>query len=331
MMKRILLLATGGTIASRQSDNGLHPAITPEELMTYVPEAAHYCEVDTLQVLNIDSTNILPSHWLTIANAIESHYEEYDGFVVCHGTDTLAYTAAALSYLIQNSRKPIVLTGSQKPIDLAITDGKTNLYDSLVYASSSEAHGVSIVFNGRVIAGTRARKTRTRSYHAFSSINFPSLAKIHDGKIINYFPKDIKDQVSFSHTLNASVAGFKLTPGVSSKLLALFLEHYDAIMIEGFGVGGVPCYENDDYAAVIDDYIQKGKTIVIATQVPHEGSDMSIYQVGQIVKQKYNLLEAYDMTTEAVVTKLMWILGQTSDPELMKTLFYTKINYDILT
>ena len=122
--KRILMIATGGTIASKRSETGLKPLITSDELLSYVPDARHFCQADAIQVLNIDSTNIQPEHWLLIARTIEDHYNQYDGFVICHGTDTMAYTAAALSYLIQNSPKPIVITGAQKPIDLEITDAK---------------------------------------------------------------------------------------------------------------------------------------------------------------------------------------------------------------
>ena len=127
--KRILMIATGGTIASKRSETGLKPLITSDELLSYVPDARHFCQADAIQVLNIDSTNIQPEHWLLIARTIEDHYNQYDGFVICHGTDTMAYTAAALSYLIQNSPKPIVITGAQKPIDLEITDAKTNLLE----------------------------------------------------------------------------------------------------------------------------------------------------------------------------------------------------------
>ena len=134
-MKNILLIATGGTIASKRRDSGLKPLISSEELLSYVPAAKEFCRADALQLMNLDSTNIQPKHWLLISSTIERFYDQYDGFVVCHGTDTLAYTASALSYLIQNSPKPIVITGAQKPIDLEITDAKTNLSDSFLFAS----------------------------------------------------------------------------------------------------------------------------------------------------------------------------------------------------
>lgn len=169
-MKHILLIATGGTIASRHTAEGLAPRITPEELLSYVPDAASFCSIDTVQPINLDSTNIRPEHWLLLANLIEENYNHYDGFVICHGTDTLAYTASALSYLIQRTSKPIVLTGAQRSIDEDTTDAKVNLLDALRFACSGKS-GVCIVFGSHVIAGTRARKSRTKSYNAFTSLN----------------------------------------------------------------------------------------------------------------------------------------------------------------
>ena len=129
-MKHLLLLGTGGTIACKRGENGLTPLLTGDELLSYVPDAKKFCEVETVQVLNIDSTNMHPKHWLKLAQVLEENYDDYDGFVICHGTDTMAYTAAAMSYLVQHSSKPIVITGAQKPIDLDVTDARTNLLDS---------------------------------------------------------------------------------------------------------------------------------------------------------------------------------------------------------
>ncbi|MGN0157954.1 MAG: asparaginase [Brotaphodocola sp.] len=330
--KHILMLATGGTIASKRSDNGLKPLITSDELLGYVPDAKEFCEVDTLQILNIDSTNMQPNHWLKIASAIENHYEAYDGFVICHGTDTMAYTAAALSYLIQNSAKPIVITGAQKPIDLEITDAKTNLSDSLRLASCDKAHGVMIVFDGKVIAGTRGKKERTKSYNAFSSINFPYIATIQDGHIIFYLDDKnmLCEPVQFFHTLNSRVALLKLIPSMDSRVLDYMAEHYDAVIIESFGVGGIPNYDTGDFRESVKNLVKSGKVVVMTTQVTNEGSNMSVYEVGKTIKQEFELLEAYDMTLEATVTKLMWILGQTHDPVTIRSLFYKTINRDML-
>ena len=183
-MKRILMIGTGGTIASGKTAEGLMPELTSEQLLSFVPAVSSLCRAECLQLLSLDSTNLAPTHWLLIAKAIRERYDRYDGFVISHGTDTMAYTAAALSYLIQGARKPIILTGAQKPISFDSTDSKVNLTDAFLCACSDTLHGVMIVFNGKVIQGTRACKTRSKSYEAFSSINYPYLAVLQDGCII---------------------------------------------------------------------------------------------------------------------------------------------------
>lgn len=331
-MKQILMIATGGTIASKRSDDGLKPLITSDELLGYVPDAREFCHADAIQVLNIDSTNMQPKHWLMIAATIEQNYEAYDGFVVCHGTDTMAYTAAALSYLIQNSPKPIVITGAQKPIDLEITDAKTNLLDSLRFACCDQAYGVTIVFDGKVIAGTRGKKERTKSYNAFSSINFPYIATIQDGHIIFYLDDKalLPSPVCFYHELDSRVALLKLIPSLDAGILDYLAGHYDVVIIESFGVGGLPSYDSGDFHSAIERWVTAGKVVVMTTQVTNEGSNMSVYEVGNTIKRQFGLLEAYDMTLEATVTKLMWILGQTRDPEDIHRLFYQTVNRDML-
>jgi L-asparaginase len=288
--------------------------------------------VESVQVLNIDSTNVHPKHWLMISKAIEENYDDYDGFVVAHGTDTMAYTAAALSYLIQHSKKPIVITGAQKPIDLDVTDARTNLLDSLRFASSDRAHGVNIVFDGKVIAGTRGKKERSKSYSAFSSINFPYLAVIQDETILFYIDDKWQDResVRFYHKLNSNVALLKLIPSMDPSVFEYLAEHNDAVIIESFGVGGLPSYDNADFYSSIEKYVAQGKIVVMTTQVTQEGSNMSVYEVGQKAKNAFGLIESYDMTLEATVAKLMWILGQTSEADAVEELFYKTIGHDIL-
>ena len=328
-MKHILLLGTGGTIACKHGDNGLTPLLTGEELLSYVPAARKFCQVESVQVLNIDSTNVHPKHWLMISKAIEENYDDYDGFVVAHGTDTMAYTAAALSYLIQHSPKPIVLTGAQKPIGFETTDSKQNLRDAFTVAAADMA-GVMVVFNGKVILGTRARKTRSKSFEAFSSINYPLLGMVQDGRLIRYIAPEHGDSPVFYDRVNSTVALLKLIPGLDCRAAAWMLEHNDALIIESFGVGGLPAYEAGDYYETIKAGVDVGKTVVMTTQVENEGSDLSVYHVGAAVKRDLPVLEAYDMTTEAVTAKLMWILGQTKEPKQVAKLFYTPVANDIL-
>lgn len=324
-MKHILLIATGGTIASRHTPEGLAPQITPQELLSYVPDTASLCQIDTVQPLNLDSTNVAPEHWLLLAKLIEEQYDRYDGFVICHGTDTLAYTAAALSYLIQHTRKPIVLTGAQRSIDEDTTDAKVNLMDALRYACAGES-GVCIVFGSHVIAGTRARKSRTKSYNAFTSLNFPDLASIHESRVVRYIPWEDQGAPVFYHRLNTRVFLLKLTPGMDPAAFAAAGKLCDGLIIESYGVGGIP----EVYLEELDKLISQGKTVIMATQVPREGSDLSVYQVGKHVKDRYHLLESYDMTLEATVVKLMWAMGQSDDPESIRKLFCTTVNYDLL-
>ena len=331
-MKKILFIATGGTIASKKTENGLTPQITPEELLSYIPEVEGLCEITAVNPFNLDSSNVVPENWSTLVKVAKEHYEDYDGFVIAHGTDTMAYTAAALSYMIQNSEKPIVITGAQRPINLDITDAKTNLSDSFYYACDDASQGVQIVFDGKVIAGTRAKKVRTKSYNAFSSINFPYIAAILDGHIIFYLDdkEQMKEPVRFYHSLNPKVGLLKLIPAMDSGVLDYMAEHCDAVILESFGVGGIPTYDSGDFHKSIEDLVRTGKTVVMTTQVTNEGSNMSVYEVGKSIKKEFDLLEAYDMTLEAVVTKLMWILGQTSDPEEIREMFYKTINRDML-
>lgn len=328
-MKNILMLTTGGTIASVTTPYGLIPTLNSKELLSYLPKLEENINIETRELYSIDSTNTRPEHWKLIANAIESEYNNYDGFVICHGTDTMAYTASALSYLIQNSPKPIVLTGAQKPIGTEITDAKSNLRDSILYAADELSCGVQIVFSGKVIMGTRAKKTRTFSFEAFSSINYPFIAELYDGKIIRYIVQDkTKMKPIFYHELNEKVYVVKLIPGISDSLIPTIFENYDGIILESFGTGGVPDSIQKAIFDNLEKYEAKDKVLVITTQVQNEGSDTDIYEVGVKLK-KYKYLEAADMTLEAALTKLMWILAKKDrDWDYIEKNFKKAISFD---
>ena len=330
-MKKILLIATGGTIASQQTKDGLVPGISSQMLCDSVPEAKEFCTLDAMQLLNIDSTNIQPEHWLLMVDTIEAHFHEYDGFVITHGTDTMAYTAAALSYLIQNPGKPIILTGSQKPLQAPISDAKKNLTDALRYACQDGVSGVYLVFSGEAILGTRAKKVRSKSYAAFASINYPVAAFIDGPRVIRYAEESAPaHEPTFYHTLVPKVFVLKLVPGMEPDILDYVCEHYDAIIIESYGVGGLPFVDQRNFLEKLENLTQKGRIVVIATQVLQEGSDMAIYEVGWKALSRYNLLQAYDMTIESASTKLMWLLGQTRDFARIRKAFYTPVARDIL-
>ncbi len=326
-MKKILLIGTGGTIASQVTDSGLAPGLTSEQLLAHIPEVSGICQVDCMQLLNLDSTNVAPEHWLEMARCIRRCYDRYDGFVLTHGTDTMAYTAAGLSYLIQKSPKPIVLTGAQKPMGFDSTDSRINLTDALRCAAE-DMPGVSIVFNGKVILGTRAKKTRSKSFRAFSSINFPELGVLRDGVLLRYIRQECDPAPVFWDALNTRVSLMKLLPGADRAQADFLLARSDALIIESFGVGGLP--ERGGLYDCVRDAMAAGKTVVLTTQVENEGSDLGVYHVGHALKNQLGVLEAYDMTCEAVAAKLMWILGRTRDRAEIERLFYTPVARDIL-
>ena len=326
-MKRILLIGTGGTIASEITEDGLTPELTSQQLLAAIPAISRICDTECIQLLNLDSTNMAPCHWRRMARCIQDHYDDFDGFVLTHGTDTMAYTAAGLSYLIQNCPKPIVLTGAQKPIGFDSTDSKINLEDAFRVASA-EFPGVSIVFSGKVILGTRAQKTHSKSFQAFSSINYPYLGVLRDGVLLPYIRQERGRQPEFYSELDTGVGLLKLIPGADRELLDFLLERNDALVIESFGVGGLP--EAGGFYESVQGWMERGKIIVLTTQVQNEGSDLTVYHVGHSLKKGLGVLEAYDMTTESVLAKLMWILARTRQRAEVERLFYTPVAHDIL-
>lgn len=328
--KHILLIATGGTIASVMGDCGLSPNLASDELLRHVPEVTEICDISTVQLYNLDSTNMKPEHWLHIAEYIRDVYESYDGFVITHGTDTMAYASAILHYLIQNSPKPVVLTGAQIPIANRDTDARDNLLGAFTFAADDGSSGVRIVFNGKIIAATRARKTRTKSFNAFSSIDYPEIGFVRGRTVKYYINEKNTGPVRFYTDIDPAVTVVKLIPGMRSDIFDYVADRYHAVIIESFGVGGIPYYENDEFAEKIEKLVRAGVRIVITTQVPHEGSDMSVYQVGLSIKETYKLPEAYDLTTEAVVAKVMWALPQTKTAEEFEKLFLTPVGNDMI-
>lgn len=327
-MKSILAIATGGTIASRPTDSGLAPGLSGADIAELVPGLEDIAEVDVVQAMNLDSTNVHPSHWLEIARTLEEHYDEYDGFVVFHGTDTLAYTAAALSYLIQESRKPIVLTGSQKPIIDPFTDAKTNVRDSVAYASDDASHGVSVVFGGVAIEGTRARKVRTVSARAFESIGTPPIASILDGVPLRYTLPHTTGSTRFFRRLDDRVLCLRMTPGFDPSVLDALRASYHALVIEGFGMGGIPEYDGISMRSALSAWADAGKLCVLTTQVPLEGADFTRYEVGSTFVGHPAIVTAGDMTLEACLAKTMWACGEGADLEEAKRLFLTPVGRD---
>ncbi len=332
-MKNILLITTGGTIASTATDNGLAPGISSTSLMEFVPEIQEFCDFQTMDLMNLDSTNVGPTQWRKIVASVEENYMDFDGFVITHGTDTLSYTAAALSYMIQNSAKPVILTGSQKSIYLRDTDARRNLIDAFLYASDPDSSGVKIVFNSKVIRGTRARKIRTQSYNAFDSIDYPDVARVMGDHVTHYIVDQIQGSPIFSYSMDHPLFVLKLTPGISSNVVKILGEVYKFLIIEGFGTGGLPNLEKDDSISIskaVAEFTSEGGLVVMTTQVPHEGSKLSTYEVGSSLTKNPGIIEGGNMTLEAIVCKMLWVLGRTDNREKVKELFLKPVDYDRL-
>lgn len=330
-MKKILFIATGGTIASAKTEDGLTPAITSEELLDAVPEIRTMCTVETVQPYSLDSTNMCWRQWLHLAEIIRDGYDRYDGFVIAHGTDTMSYAAATLSYLIQQNKKPVVLTGAQKSIEVPDGDARRNLYEAFLYATDDHACGTHVVFNGHVIAGTRARKTHTKSFDAFSSIDYPDVAVIYDRKLLCYIDERPDcGTVRFYDRLVPEILSIRVIPGMDPSIFDYITEKCRGVVIESFGVGGIPYYGDNAFEEKIASLMENGVRVVITTQVPHEGSNLSVYRVGHMIKQKYRVLEASSMTTEAVIAKMMWALAYSDSRESFERLFITPVGKDHL-
>lgn len=315
-MKRVLVIATGGTIASAEEGSGLAPALTGEQLVAFVPEVAQVCHVEVSQVMNADSTNMRPEGWLAIAGEVRRRYDEFDGFVVLHGTDTLAYTAAGLSYLVQGSPKPVVLTGSQLPMGDPGTDGRRNLLDAVLVACDDAAAGVMVAFGGKVISGTAARKVRTRSFEAFDSLNVSDLGRVCDGRVewaADAEAGSAASGVRFYDALNPRVAVLKITPGMDALVIDALRPACDALVVEAFGLGGIPEY--DGITETLLAWVDAGKTLVMTTQCPYEGADLSVYEVGRAFCDRPGVLMGGSATTEALLAKTMWALAQAADPD----------------
>jgi L-asparaginase len=326
-MKKILVLATGGTIASVEGNEGLAPGLSVEELLHFLPGSSDDIKIDGKILMNSDSTNLQPEHWVKMADAVYRNYNDYDGFVITHGTDTLAYTSSALSYMLQGLEKPVVLTGSQVPISFKKTDAKKNVADALRFARE-DIGGVFIVFDGRVILGTRAVKMRTKSYDAFESINHPYVAYVNKKEVkYQWKPTSTKEHLSLNTNLCTDVFLMKLYPGTKPEIFDCIKDLYKGIIIESFGNGGLPS-EGRNLLTKVKELTEKGMAVVITTQCLEEGEDLLLYEVGRKVAQ-YQVILSGDMNTEAIVAKLMWALGQTDSLDQIKKIIETPLAGDL--
>jgi len=322
-MKKVLILATGGTIASAPGEEGLTPSEAPRELMTILDGFRAYYNIDFRSILNLDSSNIQAEEWQLIASEVFAALPDYDGIVITHGTDTMAYTASMLSFMLQNLNKPVVLTGSQIPAGLTLSDAGSNLATALA-AVDHEVNGVSIAFNHKLIRGCRAVKVRTMGFDAFESVNVPDRGEFFADGVRLFGPRsrEAEGEPVLKSDICNSVFLLKLIPGTNPSIFdGLLALNYRGVVLETFGAGGLH-FLRRDLASSVGRLIQEGVPVVVCSQCLYERSDFSLYEVGRRILAA-GVIQGRDMTTEAAVTKLMWALGQTSDLEEIRRIFNT--------
>lgn len=322
-MKHVLLLTTGGTIASAPGSDGLAPEKSPPELLREVDHLSRHYRIHCKNILNLDSSNIQAEEWQLIARSVYEALPDYDGVVITHGTDTMAYTASMLTFMLQNLEKPVVLTGSQLPIGSPLSDAPGNL--ATAFAAVQEGiPGISVAFDHKIISGCRAVKVRTMGFNAFESVNAPNEGEVLANGLQLYRqhhppytrPCALKDR------LCNDVFLLKLIPGTNPAVFDMLRTmRYRGVVLEAFGAGGLH-FIRRDLSEKLRELVDAGVSVVVCSQCLYDASDLSIYEVGRKILET-GAISARDMTTEAVVTKLMWALGQTADPEEVRTIFAT--------
>lgn len=319
--KNILLLGAGGTITAKMVDGCWRPGeFDAKDLFKFVPEIKDIAHITAIDLFNIDSTNIQPENWLNIAKTIKDNYKKYDGFVIAHGTDTMHYTASALSFLLQNISKPVVLTGSQVPPHQLGSDAKRNMVDSIRVAAETDMHEVMIVFNSKILRGNRAKKFREVEFEAFESIGMLPLGIIehdirHTGE--HYCNDNVAAELNYFSKLEKSVCIQKLTPGYNPEIISKLIElGYKGIILEGFGAGNVPVADNSLIPA-IKKAVKMGIPVVVSSQCAIGFSWMYLYECGKKALDA-GAIPGHDMISETALTKIMWILGNYPDYDMVQ-------------
>ncbi|PKL49130.1 MAG: L-asparaginase 1 [Candidatus Riflebacteria bacterium HGW-Riflebacteria-2] len=309
---RVLLVTTGGTITMLRGANGsLYPCEDAGMLLERIPELNTLADIDILPLTSVDSSDITPAVWLTIARAIFQRIKEYDGFVVTHGTDTLCYTAAALSFMLQELSKPVIITGSQVPLEEIGSDGRANLINAVRVAISDLAE-VAVVFGSLIIRGTRAKKTSVFDMQAFISVNDVPLGTIGLAIKFSSFAKTRSRRKPLLRTaINENVALIPVYPGMKPCIIEYIAGCHDGIVLEGYGAGNIPTGEKSLIPA-ISQAVARNVPVVVCTQCIVGSTEMELYQVGRAALEA-GAIPAMDMTPEATLVKLMWVLGQTDD------------------
>ena len=335
----ILLIYTGGTIGMvKDYPSETLRAFNFNKLVSNIPELSQLeCKIESISFKKpIDSSNMNPSHWASIATIIEKHYNSYDGFVVLQGSDTMSYSSSALSYMLENLSKPVIFTGSQLPIGDLRTDAKENLITSIQLAALQEnkqavIQEVCLYFEYKLYRANRTTKINAEHFEAFTSLNFPALVEsgVHLKINQNYLLKNQKSKKLAVHkVMDTNVAIFKLFPGFSRELLQgiLNIPNLKALVFETYGAGNAPT--NDWLLSDLKEAIKKGMHIVNVTQCSGGSVIMGRYSTSEALK-KIQLIDGGDITTEAAITKLMYLLGSGVSHKSFRTIFETSLRGEL--
>ncbi|HIX89712.1 MAG TPA: asparaginase [Candidatus Agathobaculum pullicola] len=297
-MKKLLLLATGGTIACRETENGLSPALSGAELVDFVPKLHDFCTVDVRDLMQLDSTDMTAGDRLNIAQAVRRDAERYDGFVIAHGTDTLAYTAALLYHLLADLSKPVVLTGSMLPMGAPDSDAPRNLLDACRVAADGRT-GVVAVLSGKILAGNRVVKFHSTQIDAFLSAGMPPLGTVgSDGKVRWDVPAALPAQTAPA-AIDPHILLVKLTPDLDPTFFTA-LHGYPKVMLETFGAGGIPARLESEVRALI----ASGTRVYITSQCIAGGVHLHHYAVGRRA-EAMGAISLGDRTTEDALAAVM--------------------------
>ena len=327
MKKHILLLTTGGTIACAPGSDGLEPQ-SSAILSHSLDRLRHYYDITVRDLMCLDSSNIRPAEWQLIARTIFEARGDFDGIVVSHGTDTMAYTASAVTFMLPGLDKAVVFTGSQLPLTDELSDGPDNLRTAFAMAAAGHP-GVFVAFDRKVMLGCRAVKTRASHFSAFESVNARYVAQVSSqGLVVN--PKALpvtEGECRLCADISQTVFLLKLTPGLSPEIFhALKGLGYKGIVIEAFGLGGMTVLNRGLQG--IRDAVDSGISVVVTTQCLYDSADLQVYQVGNQLLQM-GVIQGRDMTSEAAMTKLMWALGQNMTPGDIKAIFAQNLSGEI--
>ena len=306
--KKILLLTTGGTIASVPGGEGLEP-MRSDVMERELEQLRTYYDITVRDVMCLDSSNITPEQWQLIAREVFQHRLNYDGVVVSHGTDTMAYTASAVTFMLPNIDRPVVFTGSQLPLADMLSDGPDNLRTAFAMAASS-CNGVFLAFDRKVMLGCRAVKVRASGFSAFASVNSRDVAYVSNlGLVVDreVLPK-ATGEAQLLDDVSRNVFLLKLTPGLNPAVFDMLAAMgYRGIVVEAFGLGGINVLNKG--LRGIHRAVEDGISVVVTTQCLYDSSDLRVYQVGNRLLEM-GVIQGRDMTSEAAMTKLMWAIGQ---------------------